>query len=89
MFAEDTAYLVSYDNINEPLPYVNCKTQKIARWFRSKRIAVNISKTQLFLFKKMSNMLVHQGPVPLFKSIKKIHNFSFTKTLFKFFLYLC
>ncbi len=50
MFADDTACLASNANLNELVKFVNQEIKKVARWFRSNKMAVNVSKTKFIIF---------------------------------------
>ncbi len=50
MFADDTACLDKNDNLNELISTFNTEISKIARWFRTNKMAVNIAKTKFIIF---------------------------------------
>jgi hypothetical protein len=50
MFAVDTAGLASDKNLSTLVKNVNAELEKIARWFRSNKMAVNVSKLNLLYF---------------------------------------
>jgi hypothetical protein len=50
MFADDTACLASNANLNELVKFVNQELKRVARWFRSNKIAVIVSKTKFIIF---------------------------------------
>jgi hypothetical protein len=59
MFAEDTACLTSNYNLNDLVQFVNGELQKVMRWFRPNRMAVNVSKTKFTIFHMKGKNLDH------------------------------
>ena len=51
LFADDTAGLKSGFNLQELIAEVNIEINKLANWFRSNKMAVNVSKTKYIIFK--------------------------------------
>ena len=51
LFADDTSCLAEHNNLNELIVFVNSELQKLANWFRSNKMAVNISKTKYIIFR--------------------------------------
>ena len=51
LFADDTSCLAEHNNLPDLINFVNTELQKIANWFRSNKMAVNISKTKFFIFR--------------------------------------
>ena len=51
LFADDTAVLDSDTDLPNLIKSVNTKIQKIANWFRTNKMSVNISKTKFILFR--------------------------------------
>lgn len=51
LFADDTSLLAENKNLNELTEYVNGELHKIANWFRSNKMAVNVSKTKYIIFR--------------------------------------
>jgi len=50
MFADDTACAASDTNLNNLISIVNAELTKLAGWFRSNKMAVNVSKTKFIIF---------------------------------------
>ena len=50
MYADDTILLVSSSDPNILQNYLNLNLNKIANWFQSNNLTLNIKKTQLMLF---------------------------------------
>jgi hypothetical protein len=50
MFADDTACAASDKNLTNLVNLINTELTKLARWFRSNRMAVNVSKTKFIIF---------------------------------------
>ena len=51
LFADDTAGLDSDTDLNRLITRVNTEIQKLAIWFRTNRMAVNVSKTKYIIFR--------------------------------------
>ncbi len=51
LFADDTICLENGKNLNDFTVFVNAELKKIANWFRSNKMAVNISKTKFIVFR--------------------------------------
>ena len=51
LFADDTSCLAENKNLPDLINFVNEELQKIANWFRSNKMAVNISKTKFIIFR--------------------------------------
>jgi hypothetical protein len=47
MFADDTACLVSNSNLTTITNFMNEEIEKIVRWFRANKMAVNLGKTKI------------------------------------------
>jgi len=50
LFADDTACTASHSNLDTLINLANTEIQKIANWFCSNKMAVNISKTKYIIF---------------------------------------
>jgi hypothetical protein len=50
LFADDTACTHSHSHLPTLIDYANTEIQKLANWFRSNKMAVNISKTKYIIF---------------------------------------
>ena len=51
LFADDTAGLKSGHDLKALIRDVNAEIKKLASWFRSNRMAVNVNKTKYIIFK--------------------------------------
>ncbi len=51
LFADDTSCLASHNNLHDLIDYVNIELQKLANWFLSNKMALNISKTKFIIFR--------------------------------------
>ena len=51
LFADDTAGLKSGHDLKALIRDVNVEIKKMANWFRSNKMAVNVSKTKYIIFK--------------------------------------
>jgi len=51
MFADDTFALDSGSDLNTVINRVNIEINKMAVWFRSNKLAVNINKTKYMIFR--------------------------------------
>jgi hypothetical protein len=86
MFADDTAGLASDKNLSTLVENVNAELKKIARWFRSNKMAVNVSKTKFIIFHTKGRVvdnniqLIYDDNEPnennpaLIKPIERIHS---------------
>ncbi len=45
LFADDTTCLAENQNLNDLVAYVNVELNKLAVWFKTNKMAVNVSKT--------------------------------------------
>ena len=50
LFADDTSCLAEHHDVNELISYVNVELRKLANWFRSNKMSVNVSKTKYIIF---------------------------------------
>ena len=51
LFADDTSCLAEHSNLNELIAFTNTELHKLANWFKSNKMAVNISKTKYIIFR--------------------------------------
>jgi hypothetical protein len=51
LFADDTTGLGKEKNLRDLTAYMNNELQKIANWFRSNKMAINITKTKFIVFR--------------------------------------
>ena len=51
LFADDTTRLAEHKNLNELITFINTELHKLANWFKSNKMAVNISKTKYIIFR--------------------------------------
>jgi hypothetical protein len=51
LFADDTTCLAKDSNLNDLITFVNMELRKMANWFRSNKMAVNVSKTKFIIFR--------------------------------------
>ena len=51
LFADDTSCLAENKNLPDLIKFINVELQKVANWFRSNKMAVNISKTKFIIFR--------------------------------------
>jgi hypothetical protein len=61
LFADDTSCLAEHKNLDELVLYVNTELRKLANWFRSNRMAVNISKTNFMIFHSKGKIVELDG----------------------------
>ena len=54
MFADDTNFFYSHQNIKTLFGTVNCELEKICEWFRANKLTLNVRKTNCTLFHKNS-----------------------------------
>jgi hypothetical protein len=87
LYADDTTGLDSDSDLQTLLTRVSMELNKLANWFRSNRMALNVSKTKYMIFhvpnKRIMNnpQLIYDGNAPdsdhnpdLVSSIERIHN---------------
>jgi hypothetical protein len=67
LFADDTSGLAENKNLNDLITFVNAELKKLANWFQSNKMAVNISKTKYIIFRTKGKRIVNPPPV-LFNS---------------------
>ena len=51
LFAEYTSCLAEHSNLNELISFINEELHKLANWFKSNKMAVNVSKTKYIIFR--------------------------------------
>lgn len=68
LFADDTSCLAKHKNLKELITFVNTEIQKIANWFRSNRMAVNISKTKYIIFRTKGKPIPVDTPPVIFNN---------------------
>ena len=51
LFADDTSCLAEHSNLNELISFINEELHKLANWFKSNKMAVNVSKTKYIIFR--------------------------------------
>jgi hypothetical protein len=57
LFADDTSCLAEHKNLRELITYINSELRKLANWFCSNRMAVNVSKTNYIIFHKKGKQI--------------------------------
>ena len=55
MFADDTYFFYSLENIKGLFHTVNSELEKISQWFKANKLSINIKKTKFILFNKSSS----------------------------------
>ena len=55
MFADDTNFFYSHENIKGLFYTVNSELEKISQWFKANKLSINIKKTKFILFHKNSS----------------------------------
>ena len=68
LFADDTSCLAEHNNLNDLIVFVNCELQKLANWFRSNKMAVNISKTKYIIFRTKGKQIDNNIPPVTFNN---------------------
>ena len=68
LFADDTIVLASDFSLPNLIDHVNLEMQKLANWFRAKRMAVDISKTKFMKFRPKGLQLHLQGKTVVFNN---------------------
>jgi hypothetical protein len=70
MFADDTACAASDKNLTNLVNLINTELTKLARWFRSNRMAVNVNKTKIIIF-HIKGKQIAENEVQIFYNDKK------------------
>jgi len=65
LFADDTACLAAHDDLSQLCTFVNTELQKLAIWFKSNKLAVNVKKTKYVIFHTKQKKL-HMGNNKIF-----------------------
>ena len=68
LFADDTSCLAEHSNLKELINFVNIELQKLACWFKSNKMAVNISKTKYIIFRNKGKIIDTNCPPVVFNS---------------------
>jgi hypothetical protein len=63
LFADDTSCLAEHKNLKELINFVNAELKKLANWFLSNKLAVNISKTKYIIFRSKGKKIENPPPV--------------------------
>ena len=66
LFADNTSCLAEHDNLNELITFVNTELKKLANWFRSNKMAVNIAKTKYIIFRTKGKKIPTNTPPVVF-----------------------
>ena len=66
LFADDTCLLAAGHNLNELILYCNSELQKIANWFSSNQIAINVKKCKYIVFHNKGKKLDFENSEILF-----------------------
>ena len=74
LFADDTTVCVQNDSIDGAMEILNTQLAKVALWFDSNKLTLNVNKTQiLMLFRK--KILTHQNEVILRNEVlQRVHH---------------
>jgi Reverse transcriptase (RNA-dependent DNA polymerase) len=63
LFADDTSCLAEHKDLNELIVFVNQELKKLANWFLSNKMAVNISKTKYIIFRSKGKRIENQQQI--------------------------
>jgi hypothetical protein len=63
LFADDTSCLAEHKDLKELINFVNVELKKLANWFLSNKLAVNISKTKYIIFRSKGKKIENPPPV--------------------------
>ena len=64
LFADDTTVYVQHDSIDGAIQILNSELAKVAEWFDSHELTLNVNKTQMLMMSRKTN-LNPQGDVIL------------------------
>ena len=51
LFADNTSSMAEHSNLNDLISFKNDELHKLANWFKSNKMAVNVSKTKYIIFR--------------------------------------
>ena len=68
MFADDSSAFKSGKNLHQLINEINLELNKITIWFRSNKLAVNISKTKFIIFKNKGKAIPKPCPQVIFNA---------------------
>jgi hypothetical protein len=68
LFADDTTCLAENKNLNDLVAYVNIELNKLAVWFKTNKMAVNVSKTNYIIFHNKGKKVNLDGRELIFNS---------------------
>ena len=57
LFADDTSFVVSGDNLNDIIIKLNNELKKINNWFRANKLSLNAEKTKIMIFNKREDTI--------------------------------
>ena len=56
LFADDTTVYVQYDSIDGAIQILNSELAKVAEWFDSHKLTLNVNKTQMLIMSRKKNL---------------------------------
>ena len=56
---DDTTVYVHYDSIEDAIQILNTKLSKVASWFDSNKLTLNVNKTQIIMFYWEKRLTTH------------------------------
>ena len=56
LFAEDTTVYIQHDSIDGAIQILNSEFDKVAEWFDSNKLTLNVNKTQMLMMSRKKNM---------------------------------
>ena len=71
LFADETTVYVQHDSIDCAIQILNSKLAKVAEWFDSNKLTLNVNKTQILMMSRKKN-LNPQGDVILREAIQRV-----------------
>ena len=59
LFANDTTVYVHNDYIDDAIQILNTELSKVASWFDSNKVTINVNKTQVIMFSRKKILTPH------------------------------
>ena len=56
VFADNTIVYVQHDSIDGAIEILNSELAKVAEWFDSKKLTLNVNKTQMLMLSRKKNL---------------------------------
>ena len=77
LFADDTAAYVQHDSIEGAIQILNSELPKVAAWFDSNKLTLNLNKNQMLIPPRKKNLNIKGEVILLNESIQRVTNSRF------------